>query len=561
MTEPVATTPAVSTPVVSTPAASTPAAPASTPSAPATEPETAAPTAPADGSVVDTVIDAVVDVVGGVVDAVSNAASSAADAVADAVKTVVDMVTGVDRAELQAPLIAVSQPASTSSVPSPAEPTAPSAVPPAVETLTQPTSPADGLTPEVGEMATNPGVRQFSVSNLTELRAALSTALTVPGGAEIRLQPGNYGSLVWTSKAYKLGRVKLLAATSVRPVFTHMNLSSSSGMAISGMQISSSERAAVYLNSTRDIIFAGNVVTSVNRNSDPWDDGNSGIHVRFAERVTLTGNLLEDLRGGVYFQQSSKVTFEYNTLRHIREGINVAATDDLDLYRNYFHSFSPKVAAGEHPDSIQFWTSREKVGSSHVKIIENVMAHGGCAAVQGIFIRSETEGKNIPQIRHTDFTIRGNVYFGASKNGLSMSSIDGAVAENNVVIASPYSETGVSRADAQKKDPRCSGALKPALLSRFGTTSHMIRNNIVSQLGTSDGSQSNNITVSTTGTTVWTEVFRTRPTGATPALSVFLTKNPSAARTQGVGVLASYAYGATLTARQALERALEVHKS
>ena len=159
-----------------------------------------------------------------------------------------------------------------------------------------------------------------------------------------------------------------------------------------------------------------------------------------------------------------------------------------------------------YQDSIQFWTSREKVGSSHVKIIENVMAHGGCAAVQGIFIRSETEGKNIPQIRHTDFTIRGNVYFGASKNGLSMSSIDGAVAENNVVIASPYSETGVSRADAQKKDPRCSGALKPALLSRFGTTSHMIRNNIVSQLGTSDGSQSNNITVSTTGTTVWTEV-------------------------------------------------------
>lgn len=428
----------------------------------------------------------------------------------------------------------------------------------AAQASSQP-APADGgyvSTPSAG-LSTN----QFVVSTATELRSALEAARTLNGGAEIRVRPGNYGALKWNNKAYTKGRVYMIAATTTRPVFTSMSLTGSSGMAVVGMQISGTERAVVYLNTTKDMIFAGNLVTGANRNKDPWDDNNTGVHVRFADRITLSHNIFEDLRGSTYVQRSSKVVFEYNTMRNVREGLNVAAVNNLDITRNYFHSFSPNIPAGEHPDSIQFWTSGETAGSTSVNLIENVMVHGGCAAIQGIFIRSETEGKPIPQVRHRNFVIRGNVYYGASKHGTTVSSVDGALVENNVVIASPYSETGVSRPEAQAKSPRCSGALQPAILSTNGNTTHVFRKNITTQMGSTSGSVADTIIVGRAGGEPYTNVFPARPTGETPSLSAFVTKNPSAARTRRIGVLASFAHGASLTTDSALARARSVHKS
>ena len=305
-----------------------------------------------------------------------------------------------------------------------------------------------------------------TVSGPVQLQAAL---LTAKGGTEIRLQPGDYGELSLRGKKFEGQPLTLIAATDKRPVFTKLTLDGASGIVVAGVQVSGLGRPLVGMSNASNIVFAGNLVTGANHNQDPWDDNGVAAWIRFSRHMTIAGNIFEDFRGTAYFQQTDRATFADNTVRHVREGLNVAASTNLDLMRNYFHSFSPKFMDREHPDSIQFWTAREKIGSSNVRIVENVMMHGLCGAIQGIFIRSETTGNpKAPQIYHDNFLVQRNVYYGASKHGVTVTSVHGSVVENNVVVASPWSLSGIKRADAQAKDPRCSGALQPAILTRFG---------------------------------------------------------------------------------------------
>jgi hypothetical protein len=401
----------------------------------------------------------------------------------------------------------------------------------------------------------------FTVSTLTELRAALTEAQSL-AGAEIRLASGSYGTLDWRSRSYPLGMVRLVAAQGAEPVFTAINFTASSNILLSGVRVSGAGRPLLDLSSSSNIIVAGNRFTGANINQDPWDDFTTAVWARNTRTVTLSHNVFEDLKSAVFVQRASAVTIEFNTVRHVREGMNVAATTDLDIRNNLFHSFSPNWAAGEHPDAIQFWTTNETAGSSNVRIIENAMLFGGCKSVQGIFIRSESEGQtSIPQIRHSNFTIQRNVYYGSSRNGLSVSSVDGALVENNVVVSSPYAESGISRTTAQAQDPRCSGALVPGILSRFGSTTHRFARNITVVLGSTEGVRTDDVALGTAaGMTPWSAAFARKPTADVPALSEFLTLNPSALRTRNIGLLQTFANGQSLTGAAAATRGLAIHK-
>jgi hypothetical protein len=394
--------------------------------------------------------------------------------------------------------------------------------------------------------------RVYTVSDRTQLRAALTEAQGL-AGAEIRLQPGNYGSLRWNYKHYPLGRVILRAATETAPVFTELNVSGSSNMAMVGIRVVSSVSPAVSLGN--NMIFAGNFVSGATATTtDPWDDGNSGLHIRSSSRVTVSNNQFENLRSATYVQRSSAVTYEYNTVRYVREGVNVAAATDLDLVGNRFQDFSPKFPQGEHPDAIQFWTSGETMASSKVRIIENAMLFGGCKSIQGIFIGSEVE-----PLRHSGFEIRRNIYYGSSRNGLAVSSTDNAVVANNVVVASPYGLTSIKRADVT--DERCSGALVPGILSRFGGATHSFSRNVTHVIGSTEGTRVDDIPIgSDPGDYKWTDVFLAQPTVDVPDISAFVTRDPSAVRSRGIGVLSSFSAGRTLSGDAALARALSVHK-
>lgn len=386
-----------------------------------------------------------------------------------------------------------------------------------------------------------------TVSTPAQLQAAL---LAAKGGTEIRIAPGDYGALNLANRSFTGGRLTLIAAGKERPAFTSVDLGKASGITLAGLQLAGPGRPVISLAGASDIVLAGNRIGGATLNGDPWDETGTGMRVRFARHVTIYGNVFEDLQGTAFFQGSDGLIFARNTVQHVREGLNIASTRNLLLERNWFHDFSPKFQNNEHPDSIQFWTARETEGSANVRIVENVMVHGQCGAIQGIFIRSERQ-----TVRHSNFTLQRNVYYGASRHGLTASQIDGLLEENNVVVGSPYSESGARRGSVS--DPRCGGALVPSLRGR-GSTDVVLRRNAASIIGKTGGKEVENEILGPRGTP-YAKFFAARPTGDTPPLSAFLTRPGSAYAKRGVGVLAEFPHGAPADFREVLAAALKAH--
>jgi hypothetical protein len=395
----------------------------------------------------------------------------------------------------------------------------------------------------------------YRVSSRAELLAAIAAA---GPGDTIRLKAGDYGDVSLRNRRYAGKRLTLVGDTADRPVLASLDLRQAAGVAVAGVRISGATSPLVNMSGASDIVFAGNEVTGSNRNQDPWDDGSAGIHARTAQRVTIAQNLFEDIRVAAYVQRSSGVTIARNTARHVREGLNLAAVSNLDIVGNLFHSFSPLYPKKEHPDAIQFWTSGETEGSSDVRIANNVMLLGGCKAVQGIFVRSET-GEGLPNhVRHRNFTVSGNVYYGSSRHGITLSGIDGATVDNNVVVSTPFSEAG--RVGAAATDPRCSGAMVPVLRTTKAMTDHSLSRNIVMHIDKTEARQADNIVVGSGRGANWTDLFAARPTADTPALEEFVTRTPSKARSRGIGLLATFPHGASGAGSAALAEALRMHK-
>jgi hypothetical protein len=397
----------------------------------------------------------------------------------------------------------------------------------------------------------------LTVSNRVTLAAAIAAAAP---GTTIRVAPGRYGRLELQNRRYPGRPLTITAAGGGRPEFEGADLTNAEGLVLSGLKFASGEHPVVKMAGTRDAVLAGNVVTGATGDQDPWTDNNSAIHLRGGGHVTIFGNLFEDLRGTMFIQRSDRVTFARNTVRTMREGLNVAASTDLSIDGNLFHSFSPNYPNREHADAIQFWTSRETSGSSNVRIEDNVLLFGGCKSVQGIFIRSESEGRKDggPQIRHDDFTIRRNLYYGSSRNGLSVSSVDRALVENNVIVASPYGLSGTKREDVT--DPRCSGALVPGILSRFGSEGHVFRRNVTNVLGQTVGTANDNLSISRDrGNADWTDVFAAQPTAEMPDPREFLTRPGSKAYRRGIGLGEIRPHGVPEDAASILPEALKRH--
>jgi hypothetical protein len=412
------------------------------------------------------------------------------------------------------------------------------------------------VVPGCREPALAQRVEQKTVSNDLALWAALKTA---GPGTTILVQPGTYGKLDLQNRRFEGKPLRIVAAGTKRPVFEGADLSGASGIELGGLQFSSKARPVVLLQDSRDILFAGNRVTGADPDGDPWNDNTSGLHVRGSEHVTVFGNLFEDLRGASWIQRSGNVRFVRNSIFLVREGLNVAASTNLSIDANSFRDFFPNFPNKEHPDAIQFWTSRETVGSSDVRIRDNVILTGGCKSVQGIFIRSETEGRKDggPQIRHSDFVIQRNLYYGASRNGLSVSSVDNALVENNVVVASTYGLSGTSRASVT--DPKCSGSRVPGILSRFGSTTHVFNRNVTNILGQTSGEQKDNLAIGAKGNADWTDVFVVQPSGDAPRPADFLTRPGSKAQKKGIGLQQIAEHGAPSSPAAALEEGRRLH--
>lgn len=529
-------TPEVTAPEVTAPEVTTPEAvedPTRGPEQPA-EPATQTPTEVIKEVITD-VVDTVTEVVTDIVDAV-------VDTVGTVVDTVVDAVTGGEGDNSTETVV------TTPSLPETgAETTTPSTAP-----GTQTVAPSTPSAP-AGQL---PAVEKtFDVYDRVELRAALVESLNL-AGAIIRIHPGDYGSLVWTKRDHSKGRVYLIGATDQMPVFTMMNLGSSKNIAVSGVKVSGDDSVLVSLAAADNVVFSSSILTSANPDQDPWDNGNTGMHIRFASNITVQDVTFEDLRLSAYIQRSTNVKVRYSTMKYLREGMNVAATDGLLLERNYFTEFHPNYNRGEHPDTIQFWNRGEEAGVYNAKLIENVMIHGGCRAVQGLFLGIERKG-----YPHKNLEVRGNVYYGSSPHGITVAITNGLTIANNVVAISPWGERNNS---VRSEDGRCSGGYSPRIRAPSSTSVAAYANiGMATPTVADDAQKSNNWKIydKVYGGLPWEELFKVRPSD-NPTLEDFVTKDGSAARAAGAGILVAFPHGDRKPGRiNGLLDALALHKA
>jgi hypothetical protein len=388
--------------------------------------------------------------------------------------------------------------------------------------------------------AGQPIVKVFTVSNSTELRAALVESLTL-GGTVIRLNPGNYGSFRWERRDHAKGRVFIVAATSTMPTFTFLSLNQSTNISLDGLKVSSGESIRLVLSGTRNVTFTGGEISGLTQNQDPWDEDGTGIHLRFASNAVVQDVKFSEMRVATFIQRVSNVHLRYNRMMYLREGINVAAADGLTIQGNHISHIYPRYDIGEHPDAIQFWTTNETAGSNRVRLIENVLILGGKRAVHGVLAGSERAADGI---RHKDFEVSRNVYFGSAVHGLSFGAIDGLKLRNNVVVGSPHSDVNNSIRSA---DGRESGGYTPRMRAINSTGVEMWNNVLMtapfSEFPMSSGDNWDLIDARGNGLP-WTDVLvQNRPTEEHPPLSAFITRNPSLAYTRNGGVLAPYAHG------------------
>jgi parallel beta-helix repeat protein len=360
----------------------------------------------------------------------------------------------------------------------------------------------------------------FNVSDLTGLQAAVTAS---KAGDVILLATGNYGRIRIRNTLRTGSPVRIEPASSAVPTATDFEISASSGFAVYGLTITGSEHPLVSISTSSDIRLGGLRIYGATNNKDAWDDENSGLWIRNSSRVSVSNTRISDVRTGIYVQRSNGIIIADSTVEFVREGLNVAAVDQLYVYRNRFQEFTPNYAKGEHPDAIQFWVTNETVGVTNVVIAENFLSLGGYKPVQGFFIASGGDATDPQSIVHERVELRHNIYYGSARNALRLGGVRTSYVHHNTVLASPNADRNTT--NDYDATGRTGGGLQPSIALLRSTEGRIEKN--IATLYTSDDygyTEIDNIDVwdSKFKTVVPVEsIFQRRPTSDAPALSEF----------------------------------------
>jgi Ca2+-binding RTX toxin-like protein len=149
--------------------------------------------------------------------------------------------------------------------------------------------------------------------------------------------------------------------------------------------------------------------------------------VRNSANITITNSEVTHARYGINLLDNYDVTVSRNYFHDLRtDGLRAGANSNIKISENYFTDFHP--AAGNHPDAIQFWTTNTDASASNITITDNVILRGDGAAVQGIFVRDES---NV--LPYRNLVIDGNLVVGGMYNSIYANNASGLTVTNNTV--------------------------------------------------------------------------------------------------------------------------------
>lgn len=258
--------------------------------------------------------------------------------------------------------------------------------------------------------------------------ATLATVLKSARHTVVYLDPGKYGAL-------SLRDVDLGVAIIGTPdcVFENgVGLGNVKGLLLQGMTVLPDQRTGfgVSVGSTKDA--AG----SLRRSRDVVIDGvdlhapttfgtSTGVYVRNADNVVVTGSDMHDLTYGVQHLDCVGVSVLDSLIHNLRgkcDGIR-GASSRVSLVNNNFGPFYPVV--GWHCDAMQFWTTNRLEPLTDITVVGNRWRQGDGPPVQFILLGNEA---SLPYER---VYIAGNAGMGTLELGIGVSQAVSAVIANN----------------------------------------------------------------------------------------------------------------------------------
>lgn len=276
------------------------------------------------------------------------------------------------------------------------------------------------------------------VNSATGLSAALKAAT---GGERIVLESGDYGDFsiyrnnfaqpvtiisadgaggasFYNLRVYESSNIRFDSLTVDRPLKDGEKPGSVIGMRVQDCQ---------------DIAISGcNFHGSPD--GDLTNDG-IGLRVTSSSNVAIYGNNFHDLYRGVTFLDVENLTVSENIVTDMRcDGFDFESVRHALIENNYMTHFPIQYGVwevdGDHKDFMQFQDPNiaNLPQTSDVVIRGNVLIQEG-TMTQGIFFRCES-GRY-----YEDITIENNIIYTSSSHGIRLNKVDGAVVQNNTVIA------------------------------------------------------------------------------------------------------------------------------
>lgn len=271
-------------------------------------------------------------------------------------------------------------------------------------------------------------VSTFTAGSSEQLMKFLVAA---KAGDTIALTAGTYTPIM--IRGLNVSGVTITSADPSNPaILTDLTIRESSGINVSHVEMSSTKTSgagAFMVYNSRDIHFDSVEVHG------PAGLGSTttveGLGIRGSENVSVTNSEFHDVFHALGIGSNTGVTITGNSFHDIRtDGVRGGGNSEMLIANNLFTNFTP--AEGDHADAIQLWTTNTTASAYDITIADNLVVRSSGAAIQGIFIRDQTD--NLP---YENVTVTGNMVLGGNANGIALNGVASGTISGNTVIEGP----------------------------------------------------------------------------------------------------------------------------
>ena len=238
-------------------------------------------------------------------------------------------------------------------------------------------------------------------------------------GQTILLASGAYGPLQLYGRKFSGAGLVIEAQAGAKPVFPEIDIGGSDGITLKNVEVDiQTAKFGVNVDNSHQINLVGLTIHG------PADKPLNGMMLRDGAGMAVTDSTLSHLEHGINLWNSDHVQILRNTFHDIESDGIRGPSSHVDVIGNHASDFHP--VAGDHPDFIQFWSTKEAGPSTGNRVMDNVFRRGSGDAVQGVFIED-----------NKDIVISGNALLGTMFNAISLSRTQGALIEDNFIQSYP----------------------------------------------------------------------------------------------------------------------------